>query len=49
MAEFSMSLPDDLGGIVGSIDETGELTFVIGAQPTSPIRGTKMSCLSTVR
>src|SRR5580700_4454617 len=42
MAEFAISLPDDLGGLMGSVDAAGELTFVIGAHPASPIRGTEM-------
>ena len=42
MAEFRLFLPDDVGGILGSLDETGVLTFFISAKPESPIRGTEL-------
>jgi hypothetical protein len=42
MAEFRLFLPDDLGGIMGSVDESGVLTFVIYATAESPIRGTEL-------
>lgn len=42
MAEFRLFLPDDLGGILGSMDEAGVLTFFISAKPESPLRGTEL-------
>ena len=42
MAEFRLFLPDDVGGIIGSVDEKGVVTFVISAKPESPIRGTEL-------
>lgn len=42
MAEFRLFLPDDLGGVMGSVDESGVLTFVISAKAESPIRGTEL-------
>jgi hypothetical protein len=42
MAEFRLFLPDDLAGILGSVDENGVLTFVVFAKAESPIRGTEM-------
>jgi hypothetical protein len=41
-AEFRLFLPDDVGGILGSMDETGVLTFFISARPGSPLRGTEL-------
>lgn len=41
-AEFRLFLPDDVGGILGSLDETGVLTFFISAKPESPLRGTEL-------
>jgi hypothetical protein len=41
MAEFRMLLPDGQG-ILGSVDDSGELTFVVLAGTGSPIRGTEM-------
>lgn len=41
-AEFRLFLPDDVGGILGSMDETGVLTFFISARPESPLRGTEL-------
>ncbi len=42
MAEFRLLLPDDVGGILGSVDETGVLTFFISAKPESLLRGTEL-------
>ena len=42
MVEFRLLLPDNLGGILGEVDERGELTFVVSAKPDSPIRGTEL-------
>lgn len=41
MAEFRLLLPDDRG-IMGSVNDEGELSFVIVAGEGSPIRGTEM-------
>jgi hypothetical protein len=42
MAEFRLFLPDDAGGIIGSVDDAGVLTFIISVKPESPIRGTEL-------
>ena len=42
MADFRLFLPDDLGGILGEVDESGVLTFVIAVKAESPIRGTEL-------
>ena len=42
MAEFRLFLPDDVGGIIGSVDDSGVLTFIIAVKPESPIRGTEL-------
>lgn len=42
MAEFRLFLPEDVGGILGSLDETGVLTFFIAVKPESPLRGTEL-------
>jgi len=42
MAEFRLFLPDDAGGIIGSVDDDGILTFIISVKPESPIRGTEL-------
>jgi hypothetical protein len=41
MADFRLLLPDDRG-IIGTVDDRGELTFVVLAGEGSPIRGTVM-------
>jgi hypothetical protein len=42
MLEFRLLLPANLGGILGEVDEEGVLTFIVSAQPESPIRGTEL-------
>jgi hypothetical protein len=42
MAEFRLFLPDDAGGIIGSVDDAGVLTFIISVKPDAPIRGTEL-------
>lgn len=42
MADFRLFLPDDASGIIGSVDDTGVLTFIISVKPESPIRGTEL-------
>ena len=42
MAEFRLFLPDDAGGIIGSVDNAGVLTFIISVKTESPIRGTEL-------
>jgi hypothetical protein len=42
MVEFRLLLPGNLGGILGEVDDTGVLTFVVSAKPESPIRGTEL-------
>lgn len=41
MADFRLWLPDGKG-VIATLDEQGELTFVISAGEGSPIRGTEM-------
>jgi len=42
MVEFRLLLPDNVGGILGEVDEKGVLTFVLSAKAESPIRGTEL-------
>ena len=42
MPEFRLFLPDDLGCVIGCLDENGVLTFAIFAKAQSPIRGTAL-------
>jgi hypothetical protein len=41
MTDFRLFLPDD-GGIIGSVDQNGVLSFVVAAGEGCPIRGTEM-------
>jgi len=41
MDDFRLLLPDD-HGIIGTLDEQGVLSFVVGVAEGSPIRGTEM-------
>jgi hypothetical protein len=41
-AEFRLFLPEEVGGILGSLDERGVLTFFISVKPESPLRGTEL-------
>ena len=42
MLEFRLLLPDNVGGILGEVDEQGVLTFVVSAKAEAPIRGTEL-------
>jgi hypothetical protein len=42
MVEFRLLLPDNVGGILGEVDEKGILTFVVSAKAGSPIHGTEL-------
>ncbi len=42
MAEFRLFLPEDVGGILGSMDDEGVVAFVVFAKAESPIRGTEL-------
>lgn len=42
MVEFRLLLPDNVGGILGEVDDKGVLTFVVSAKAESPIRGTEL-------
>lgn len=42
MLEFRLLLPDNVGAILGEVDENGVLTFAIFAKAESPIRGTEL-------